>query len=199
MVAVAGSDLPVSGRPQSVHSPDLGRWKKRKKEITSEKNKNKSPRWDFLTYKRNKFMKKIVKFVWYSNDMFHYVFKAEFVTLVSFESLVGTPLVTYGAGVLRRPLLPLYAVGHRPVLGEDEHVVALVVVVPRAAGRLEGGGRSALSLHLFRKSTYKQQNLVNSHSLKMYFSTQKSFQVSRREFEGYERNNFKKKKCDIYV
>ena len=26
-----------------------------------------------------KFMKKIVTFMWYSNDMFHYMFKAEFV------------------------------------------------------------------------------------------------------------------------
>ncbi len=30
-------------------------------------------------------MKKIVTFMWHSNDTFHYMFKAEFVTLVSLK------------------------------------------------------------------------------------------------------------------
>ncbi len=32
--------------------------------------------------------------MWYSNDMFHYMFKAEFVTLVSLKVLSGLGLAT---------------------------------------------------------------------------------------------------------
>ncbi len=35
-------------------------------------------------------MKKIVTFVWYSNGMFRYTFKAEFVTLVTLKAPSGT-------------------------------------------------------------------------------------------------------------
>ncbi len=38
-----------------------------------------STRRDSLTYERNKLTKKIVTFMWCSNVMFRYVFKAEFV------------------------------------------------------------------------------------------------------------------------
>ncbi len=37
-------------------------------------------------------MKTIVTFMWYSNDMFNYMFKAEFVTLVSLKDPVGFAL-----------------------------------------------------------------------------------------------------------
>ena len=43
----------------------------------------------FQTCKRNKFTKKIATFMWYSNDMFHYMFKAKFVTLVSLKVSSG--------------------------------------------------------------------------------------------------------------
>ena len=36
------------------------------------------------------FTKKLVKCTWYSNDMFHYTFKAEFVTLVSLKVPSGS-------------------------------------------------------------------------------------------------------------
>ena len=40
-------------------------------------------RRDSYTYERNKFTNKIVTFMSYSNDMFRYMFKAEYVTLLS--------------------------------------------------------------------------------------------------------------------
>ena len=40
---------------------------------------------------RNKFTNKNVTFMWYSNDVFHYVFKAEFATLVSLKVPSGSP------------------------------------------------------------------------------------------------------------
>ncbi len=49
-----------------------------------------STRRDFKTYKRNRFVKKLVTFMWYSNDTFHCMFKAEFVTLVSLKVPSGT-------------------------------------------------------------------------------------------------------------
>ncbi len=36
--------------------------------------------------------RKIVTFVWYSNDMFHYVFKVEFVTLVGLKVPSGSSI-----------------------------------------------------------------------------------------------------------
>ncbi len=42
------------------------------------------PDGTFKTYEHNKFTEEIVTFsMWYSNGIFHYMFKAEFVTLVS--------------------------------------------------------------------------------------------------------------------
>ncbi len=39
------------------------------------------PDGTFKLYKRNKFTKRIVTLTWHSNDMFHYIFKAEFVVI----------------------------------------------------------------------------------------------------------------------
>ena len=46
-----------------------------------EKKNKKTTRLDFQAYKRNKLTKNIVTFMWYSNNMLNYMFKAEFVTL----------------------------------------------------------------------------------------------------------------------
>ena len=54
----------------------------------------KGSRRDFLTHKRNKLTKKIVTFMWYSNDTFHYMFKAEYVTLVILNVPSGSTQVT---------------------------------------------------------------------------------------------------------
>ncbi len=43
-----------------------------------------------LTSITNLRKKKIVTFMWYANDMFHYMFKAELVTLVSLKVPSGT-------------------------------------------------------------------------------------------------------------
>ncbi len=40
-------------------------------------------------------MKKIVTYAWYSNDMFRYMFKAKFVTLVSLKVQSGSDNITY--------------------------------------------------------------------------------------------------------
>ncbi len=42
-------------------------------------------RRDLQTYERSKPTNKIVTFMWYCTDMFHYMSKAEFVTLVSLK------------------------------------------------------------------------------------------------------------------
>ena len=59
-------------------------------------------RRDLNTYERNKFSFKIVTFMWYSNDMFLYVFKAEFVMLVSLKvpsgKLVGEIVLFFSVG-----------------------------------------------------------------------------------------------------
>ncbi len=50
------------------------------------------PDGTFKTCKRNKFTKTIVTLTWYSNDLFHYMFKAEFVALVSLKVPSGTEM-----------------------------------------------------------------------------------------------------------
>ncbi len=44
-----------------------------------------------LNLKRKKFMKKIVTFMWYSNDTFYYMFKAEYFTLESLIKVLSGP------------------------------------------------------------------------------------------------------------
>ncbi len=62
------------------------------------RNKDAIIRRDFKTYKCNKFTKKkIATFtMWYSNDMFHHMLKAEFVTLVSLKVPSGSSTVELG-------------------------------------------------------------------------------------------------------
>ncbi len=68
-------------------------------------------RRDFLIYKRNKSTNKIVTFAWSSNDMFHYMFKAEYVTLVSLKVLSGSlcvyillPHLSYVVFIIKKTL-----------------------------------------------------------------------------------------------
>ncbi len=52
-------------------------------------------------------MNKPVTFMWYSNDMFHYVFKAEFVTLVSLKVPSGCNVLSLKFHFLFLPSSPL--------------------------------------------------------------------------------------------
>ncbi len=80
--------------------------------------------------------------MWYSNDMFHYIFKAEFFTLVSLKSPVG--LSAYGLHMF--PLLP--QVQHVGGGGEG----AERLLLQRGGGR----GRQLLP-HVARKSSGKKE------------------------------------------
>ena len=52
------------------------------------------PDGTFKLTKRNKYTEKIVTFMWRSNDMLHYMFKAEFVTHASVKVPSGSCPVT---------------------------------------------------------------------------------------------------------